>query len=679
MPRLPSHPLAAIALTLFVVLSTTGGAIAHANTTETPTIFYSDDADTGSSGNIIGDSLESFSSSEDLNELGKNADLMFASANPEYIFNINGQNQTYAEWRSDQINNFPEGTYNSSVRPVYECVPHGNGFNPDAPNPDKHDSCDKTQEPRSNSWTFIQDAHTTIVGVEDGVYNNAERLPKQGARLKEQRAGQTLWIPGSGEVYVQSDFRAEPLSDTCSEPEWEYEDVTRNETRPIVDEDFNVIGFENVTVEERIKVDGERECTLREYTNSSVTHELLLYEGAASIDRVEPRTLAKKTVDTGGATLSYNDVSREQRRNMFVKSEYRLVYTETEQTQDWDPDTKWSVESESTTTTEKTRTGNSRELPVVITTSQYSNIEQRIINIENSDQTYVFVDFNTPYFETDSKPAFRNFRQQRLWSKLYLGEEQKQYVQNVWGVYSARQYSHANKYVADEDDPETIHQPPQSPAMYMTSETDKPRVKMVDYEHLTSKASVKRYNSWESTQNAPSFRQNVNLSANQPTHIDYFMLRDSPGGITRAEDIHGDEIPVETHRATGRIPRINISTIEGERVEVKVTDPETNEPLNNRTMDVSGAKKNVYTTNESGVVVLNRTGSALTVTTRPDDFTKDKDMYYVQSTASQSYLASPLLMALIFDLLRSIAFVIPFAVLYWIIDHAQEIEGMGQK
>ncbi len=338
------------------------------------------------------------------------------------------------------------------------------------------------------------------------------------------------------------------------------------------------------------------------------------------------------------------------------------------------------------------------EAPVVVTTNQELSIEQTIIESDDGIDRLIL--------EFDGAETLHD---RRLWSTATF-EEGAGKIENIWGVYSQRQYETATRGHRPGDElpispdqtesnttvpvlndassgvstgNETLEQQLPAPATHqetvpfpnvlekqLAAQRDRPTLDGEQNTSIANPPELASSNSFSFASEPASLDRDVNLSSVEPRGQTTLTITNAEQPITEIRDIHGDPIPVSTQTVQERAAQLETAILNDTHAELHLFEEETGEALGNETLWLHGAAQGQVTTDSDGTTVVERRDLYVTAS-----FTGETDpseeAYYSPAEAQvtfqpEAFNIYQLLMSFTGAFVSIIAFVIlyiPFAYL----------------
>lgn len=606
-------------------------ATAHEFTTaqEKYDVFFSDDPDQRSEKFLDKyREVQYESASQELMISGKVGDFYFDTTNPRD--RINGK--TLHAFREDELHSLSTSRRVSRL-PSYSALPERLG---------RGDLEVGTPNVRNRN-RYVKDAYVTILGTDSGVRPIFGRT--------SWKPLQPLYIPAAGEAYTYTDFRVERDNlpeNYCTPIDWDYVDETYTVEVTRYDED----GTPYTVVETRTrrkKVDGDRWCFSYRLDGLYVLRTLRI--GSQDFGNT-------RGYDAGPEAIPYWDARAEDVVRMAIIVEVGIAEVETMRHLDWDHGDGWEVERIREREKWYSETVRDR-MKVLITTNQDLSVSQIVVDVDGSDQNVVYVDIDGPT---------NHMKDRRFWARMWMGDQSdrtEQYISNIWGVYSLRQYVYWVERRSGTDE-RRLHHPPQVTALHLAPRDFEPRI-IAGGPGTRVRADIVDYESIPGTKDAPPLEKNVNLTIANVELPNRIVIANAPSAITRVEDIHGNLIPITRSKTIrGRVPYVQLIDRDHELVVIRVLTDKGGRPLSNRGVFVSGAEESYVVTDSEGEAIVHRAGPVLTVETEADEFDLDADEFWVSATVRKEYIITPGLVESFVDFMFKTVLASPF-ILVWIL------------
>lgn len=272
------------------------------------------------------------------------------------------------------------------------------------------------------------------------------------------------------------------------------------------------------------------------------------------------------------------------------------------------------------------------EAPVVVTTNQELSIEQTIIESDDGIDRLI-LEFDGP----------ETLHDRRLWSTATF-EEGAGKIENIWGVYSQRQYETATRGHRPGDElpispdqtesnttvpvlndassgvstgNETLEQLP-APATQqetvpfpnslekqLAAQRDDPTLEG-EPTNLVNPPELASSNSFSFASEPAPLDKDVNLSSVEPRGQTTLTITNAEQPITEVRDIHGDPIPVSTQTVQERAAQLETEILNDTHAEFHLFEEDTGEALGNKTLWLHGAAQGQVTTDSDGTAVVER-------------------------------------------------------------------------
>lgn len=462
-------------------------------------------------------------------------------------------------------------------------------------------------------YRHVSDAHITFVGVAGG------------ARPRLEGSDRTF-IAESGLLLNHVDYRnTRPVPGTdCDNTQYDFLD-------------FDIDG-DNVS--ERVYTDGSRTCDY--YSTTSSVDRWVEIDGQR-FDGNE--TIPYSNLDAGTTTVE-----------LHAEITSTLLVRETEE--DWDPnirestsisDGDWDVTDATTSVENQTTMTVTDSHAVRVTDNGNLSVEQVLVNADGRQ-------FSVLSFEGAS-----NISERVLWNYIRFGDDE--YVRGIWDVYSVRE--HRSGYLYDGSGRRSVSARGTPLRQYLLPTANRPRVGNFNG---TPQTAVVRFNSTPAG-NLTNIHPNVNLNGRAPVLYDSIILRNPPQPASSVVTIHGKEIPIDVdNRVEYRRPTVELTAVGDERVRVHVEDPETGDPLTGRTVRLSGTGTQTATTDSNGNVVVDRVSPFVRALVVGDDWAEPGgNVLYGTASASDTFVASGVVLARLYSLAQTAALLSPLVLLYFYI------------
>ncbi|WP_226043040.1 hypothetical protein [Natrinema sp. DC36] len=273
------------------------------------------------------------------------------------------------------------------------------------------------------------------------------------------------------------------------------------------------------------------------------------------------------------------------------------------------------------------------EAPVVVTTNQELSIEQTIIESDDGIDRLI-LEFDGP----------ETLHDRRLWSTVTF-EEGAGRIENIWGVYSQRQYDTATRGHRPSDEllispdqtesnttvpvlndassgvstgNETLERQLPAPATQqetvpfpnilekqLVAQRDDPTLEG-EPTNLVNPPELASSNSFSFASEPAPLDEDVNLSSVEPRGQTTLTITNAEQPIAEVRDIHGDPIPVSTQTVQERAAQLETEILNDTHAEFHLFEEDTGEALGNKTLWLHGAAQGQVTTGSDGTVVVKR-------------------------------------------------------------------------
>ncbi len=278
------------------------------------------------------------------------------------------------------------------------------------------------------------------------------------------------------------------------------------------------------------------------------------------------------------------------------------------------------------------------EVPVSVTTNQELSIDQTVIESDDGIDRLI-LEFDGP----------ETLQDRRLWSTATFAEDAGE-IENIWGVYSQRQYETATRGHPPEDnltispnqnlsnetgsvlneslsagndtstDESTLNEMlEQQPLASETHQEAFPNVLETqlaaqresptlegDPTTLANPPELASSNSFSVASEPAPLDENVNLSSVEPRGQNTLIIENAEHPVTEVRDIHDDPIPVSTQTVQERDAQLETETLNDTHVQFHLSEEDTGEALADETLWLHGAAQGQVTTDSDGTAVVER-------------------------------------------------------------------------
>ena len=267
--------------------------------------------------------------------------------------------------------------------------------------------------------------------------------------------------------------------------------------------------------------------------------------------------------------------------------------------------------------------------PAVVTTNQNLSVTQTIVRSEEGIDR-IILQFEGPQMLSD----------RRLWSYAQF-EGSNGRVQNVWGIYSQRQYANATRdrrlltggnitfslpptnttqlnqtlaqqLAATETRRETVSFP-NVLELRLTARNRQPSLQWTQNTSVVSPPKITRLNGFNLSGSAAPLDQHVNLTSVPPRGSTTIVITNVDQPITDVRDLHNDSIPLTTETVHEQNASLSTTILNETHARIQLTDATTGQPLTGRTLWLRGAAQEQVTTNSDGTVIVERRDLYVTV------------------------------------------------------------------
>ncbi|RBI60734.1 hypothetical protein DMJ13_17400 [halophilic archaeon] len=285
---------------------------------------------------------------------------------------------------------------------------------------------------------------------------------------------------------------------------------------------------------------------------------------------------------------------------------------------------------------------------VVITTNQNLSVTQTVVRSEDGIDR-VILQFAGPQTLSD----------RRLWSYARFQQSTGR-VENIWGVYSQRQYANAtrgyrlrnrlntklslsstpsnqiNRTRPQQTVTGTRYQTVSFPnvlELQLAARSRQPTLRWTGKRGVVSVPEISRTRGFNLSAAPAPLDQHVNLTSVPPRGYKMIVVTNVDQPVTAVRDIHNDSIPVQTQTVRERNATLSTRTLNETHARIQLTDTATGQPLAGRTLWLSGAAAGRVTTNADGVAIVERRD--LYVTISFSGATNVSESVYYGSTQTQ--------------------------------------------
>ena len=377
------------------------------------------------------------------------------------------------------------------------------------------------------------------------------------------------------------------------------------------------------------------------------------------------------------------DVSAGGNQSLNLSATFQAKVFETPVSRSWKPSSdaassegegegEWSsnVGTTENIRTDRLTVNSSRD--VVFTDAQNPGIEQKVIQVSEEEQ-YVVIQFPSASEINNSSSltssgTFGNvsaseLQDRPLWMNMTSNSGYE--LDGPWNVFSMRPNGLSSIYGAGSASSSSF---PDVPVTRIYADRRRPSV----YSKASSSGSaLSQVIAWSgrnlSTTNNVLPR-GVNLYAPKPVVMDRIVVKNVPGGFQSLRTIHGETVSLEDgiEQIPYREPEMNISKTGGDSVQVKLTDPETGNPVSGRQVYLQGTNESEHVTDENGVFTAQRTGAFVKANFPGDDWKNIENVFYGSVSQTATFNSFGVLADRIVDLVVTAVAVIPFFIaLFW--------------
>ncbi|MBX0296647.1 hypothetical protein [Haloarcula nitratireducens] len=262
--------------------------------------------------------------------------------------------------------------------------------------------------------------------------------------------------------------------------------------------------------------------------------------------------------------------------------------------------------------------------PILVTTNQQLTVTQTVVHADGQIEKVIL------QFE-----GSHSLHDRRLWS--YARFEDAGRLQNVWGVYSQRQYDNATRSHRTLTEPnatvtqsldnatlsdqsltaaESRRQPVTAPnilELQLVAQQRWPTLHWEQNQSVTAAPTITRLEGDNLSTNAAPLDEHVNLSSVRPRSYRTVVIENTDQPITGVRDIHNDSVPLTTRTVQARNATLSTTMQNETHARIQLTDGTTGQPLPNRTLWLSGAAQSNVTTESDGTITVERRDLYVTV------------------------------------------------------------------
>ncbi|WP_433632991.1 hypothetical protein [Halomicrococcus sp. NG-SE-24] len=259
---------------------------------------------------------------------------------------------------------------------------------------------------------------------------------------------------------------------------------------------------------------------------------------------------------------------------------------------------------------------------VVITTNQNLSVTQTVVRSEDGIDR-IILRFEGPQTLSD----------RRLWSYARFQDSTGR-VENIWGVYSQRQYANATRGYRLRNRLNTTLSPsttitnrpnrtrtrqstvtgthdqtvsfPNVLELQLAARSRQPTLRWTGKRGVVSAPKISRTRGFNLSATPAPLDRHVNLTSVPPRGYRTIVVTNVDQPITAVHDIHNDSIPVRTQTVRERNATLSTKTLNETHARIQLTDTATGHPLAGRTLWLSGAATGRVTTNADGVAIVER-------------------------------------------------------------------------
>ncbi|ELZ01401.1 hypothetical protein C480_18007 [Natrialba aegyptia DSM 13077] len=450
----------------------------------------------------------------------------------------------------------------------------------------------------------------------------------------ERNESTSLWFPDSDRsngTFVEDAhitiLGSEKGTQTHLESDADDQDDTESELL-LVPEDGTVFAYVDYTT--RIP---EGTCTTTNATRTCLNVTLL--------DQEVDRTLEIGSQSWSGDSetpheIDYADADASGPTTMEVEATITTTLALEESIYELD-DSGWGEDTTDTDTLNISHTVQD-EAPVAVTTNQELSIDQTVVE-SNGSLDRIILEFDGP----------ETLQDRRLWSTATFAEDAGK-IENIWGVYSQRQYETATRGHPPEDNltispdqnmfnetgsvlnetlsagndtstdesilNETLEQQPLASETHqeafpnvlekqLAAQRDTPTLEG-EPTNLANPPELASSDSFSVASEPAPLDENVNLSSVNPRGQNTLIIKNAEQPVTEVRDIHDDPIPVSTQTVQERDVQLETETLNDTHAQFHLFEEDSGEALADETLWLHGAAQGQVTTDSDGTAVVER-------------------------------------------------------------------------
>ena len=457
---------------------------------------------------------------------------------------------------------------------------------------------DAAPTPKDGEW--VKDAYIAFLGVDGGAEYNGPTA-----------ADGAYFIASNGAVLNMLDYRVETPPGDC--------DV--NYDRKLINGTQQIVG-------------GTKACTAYNLADKTVTRRLSIGPQTWVAVGDERRIEYQGAAATGETTI---------RLEATIGVEVEKIRTSF----DYDANNSmWLLQSRNVNRIPKSLTV-SDSARAYITSNQELQVRQRVITI-SEDKKAIVLTFDGPDSLTN----------RRIWSRATFNE--KQALRNVWGMYSVQRY-HGGKVATNDHPSSREYHFPHALRMQFTARTDMPAAQYnsngkVGFTRIPEVIDYQRHQVGTGNTSLPA---NVNLPTSKVYLYDQIVLENAPDRVQTVYDIHGEPIPLTTEVDQYHQTHFVFTRLEDDRLRIRL-ETGSGAGVPNREVLLSGVSVQTATTNENGVIVVEKTRNVVSAEFVGDDWRVDRNRYYGSAQATRVIQSPGRISKVITDLIVSAGYVLPW-------------------
>ncbi|MFC7216547.1 hypothetical protein ACFQO4_21025 [Saliphagus sp. GCM10025334] len=358
-------------------------------------------------------------------------------------------------------------------------------------------------------------------------------------------------------------------------------------------------------------------CTVTDDTRTCLSYDLLDQEVDRSV-RIGEQTWASNSKSPG--QLEYDGANASEPTTMQVRATINSTVAATTSIYVRDGGS-WQLSNATDETLQLSHTVQDSER-VTVTTNQDLSVTQTIVRTEEDIDRIVLT------FE-----GAQSLSERRLWSYAQFDDAEGR-IQNVWGVYSQRQYLNATRghrllpesYTVPSlslrnetrltqtltQQFETAQTRQQTVAfpnvleVQLIANRRQPTLEWTQQTDATSGPEITHLDGSNMSGSAAPLDRYVNLTSVSPRGYTKIVITNVDQPITEVRDIHNDSISLTTQTVREQNASLSTTVLNETHARIQLTGTDTGQPLTNRTLWLRGAAQGRATTNADGAIVVER-------------------------------------------------------------------------